>query len=40
MNYTLCVLGLVNVLGAGLSFVVHGGAIAPQLHAVLNALIR
>jgi len=40
MNYTLTVLGLVNVVGAGLSYVVHGWAIAPQIQAAIEALLR
>ena len=40
MNYTLCVLGLVNIIGAGLSYVIHGGAIMPQLYAAVEALMR
>ena len=40
MNYTLCVLGLVNVVGLGLSYVFNLGTIMPQLHAALAALIR
>jgi hypothetical protein len=40
MNYTLCVLGLVDVIGAGLSYFIHGGSIIPQLHAAVEALMR
>lgn len=40
MNYTLTVLGLVNVVGAGLSYFVHGGTIMAQFHAVIEAFIR
>jgi hypothetical protein len=40
MNYTLCVLGLVNVIGAGLSYVIHGGTILPQLHSAFEAFMR
>ena len=39
MNYTLGVLVLVNVFGAGLSYLIHGGTILPQLHAALAALM-
>ena len=40
MNYTLFVLGLVNAIGAGLSYVIHGGSIIPQLHAAVEAFMR
>jgi hypothetical protein len=39
MNYTLCVLGLANVIGAGLSYVVHGGTIA-HIHALVETFLR
>ena len=40
MNYTLCVLGVVNVLGAGLSYLVHGGAVQSQIHALVELFLR
>ena len=40
MNYTLSILGLVNLIGAGLSYAVHGGTVMPQLHAIIEALMR
>jgi hypothetical protein len=38
MNYTLSILGLVNIIGAGASYVLHGGTILPQLHAIIEVL--
>jgi hypothetical protein len=40
MYYTLSVLGLVNLVGAGLSYFIHGGALASQFHAAIEALLR
>jgi hypothetical protein len=39
MNFTLTVLGLFSLVGAGLSYAVHGGTLA-QFHAVIDALLR
>jgi hypothetical protein len=39
MYYTLSVLGLVNIVGVGLSYVIHGGALS-QFHAAIEALLR
>jgi hypothetical protein len=40
MYYTLSILGLVNIVGASLSYFIHAGTIATQFHAAMEALLR
>jgi hypothetical protein len=39
MNYTLAVLGLVNLVGVTMSYLIHGGTLS-QIHAVAEMFLR